>query len=374
MPQEIEIQKSRERLDRRPQLTDIQLPDYRIGNDELAKYLSDLGVKTGTSKEITAQRISETTGIDVHYYLQELGQKPEEIQNSVPNIAIKAAVSTIEKRGWDPQTINEIVFCTSYPFGEKVSEKIADLIGASNTQTQDVYTACSGSVHAIKYLHDRYRGSHDAQGQRFLIVAAEHYSARMADDLNRSIFSDGAAAFAFENKTDFEILDIMHKYEPNPAIQMPIDELQVPLGAIYLPIPQSEKYFQMDGKNVYIWAAKSTPSEMIQVAYKKALPAIEIGQEIFIVTHQGSGRMNAGLKDSLSSAGVKGLISSQSVRTIGNLASASVLAELHYLFANGIGQHHENKRVEKGDIVILAGFGAGLSTTVATLRANISVH
>lgn len=334
------------------------LPPYRINNDELARYLSRLGIKSGTGQEITGERITSTTGIENHYYLQPLGQTPESQQITVPELAVNLAERTILQKEWHPSSIRHIVFCSSYPVGRNISRQIARDINALNCQTLDVYVACSGFTYALKEIKKRARS-----GERVLMVAAEHYSAKMKDDLNRSIFSDGAASFAFENNRDFRIVDNRYIYERSDAIKMPINDTLVPFGllpgeSMSVNIPKSEEFFEMEGSRVLEWAAKRTPFHQTVNAF---LAAKELSSAITIIPHQGSGRLVRLYAQNLLAAGVDAPISSETVSKIGNLASASIPAEIN--------AHLSHNNTKRGDILILAGFGAGLITSIVTLQA-----
>lgn len=339
-------------------LTEVFLPPVHVSNDELAKHLTELGVKTGTGLEVTGERISKTTGIDGHYYLQPLGQDAEPQELTIPEMAVNIASQTILNRKWSPNTISHIMFCSSYPVGRKVSRQIAREIGALNSQTLDVYAACSGFTYALKEIKNRAK-----TGDRVLIVAAEHYSAKMADDLNRSIFSDGAATFAFENNVDFKIISYSYNKEPSNAIRMPINDFLVPLGllpegSICDKIPKSQKVFEMEGSRVLEWAVRETPFQQTLKAFEAAR---QISDTIVIIPHQGSGRLVRLYTQNLVAAGVNAPISSETVNKIGNLAAASIPAELH--------AHLSSKNTKNGDVLILAGFGAGLITSVVTLQS-----
>lgn len=346
-----------ERPKSKSNLSEIWLPPYEVSNQTLAEFLSEKGVKTGTGKDVTAEGISQTTGIDCHYYLQGLGEKPRPLSETVPEIATQVALTLIEKRGWRPHEVNRIIVCSSYPFGQKISDNVAQRIGASKSQNFDSYAACSSSTFALKILQEQPNGG------KSLLIAAEHYSSQLPDDLNRSIFSDGGAGLAFEDSIDFKIIDSTSLIEPSNVIKMPIEDKQFPYDSFRVWNPESQGPFEMEGKKVLRWVTQGTPADLTTNSYQQAK---EHSERIFIIPHQGSGRLIADYEAALRRRGVKAPVSSLTVRQTGNLASASILGELNAFLSKN--------HLQKGDIIILSGFGAGLATAVVTFQVQRDIH
>lgn len=342
----------------RSNLSEIWLPSYEVGNNALAHFLSEKGVQTGTGKDVTAAGISKTAGIDCHYYLQALGEQPRPLNETVPQMAEQIAFSLIQKRHWQPEEINRVIVCSSYPFGQKISDAVAQTIGASKSHNLDVYAACSSSAFALKLLPKK-----EVEGEKILLIAAEHYSSQLPNDLNLSIFSDGGAGLAFENGTDFKVINSAYRIEPSDVIKMPIDPKQFPPGSIRISYPISQGPFKMEGQKVLKWASQGAPVDLTATSYHRAK---EHSDRIFIIPHQGSGRLIADYQAALQRRDVEAPVSSLTVKETGNLASASILGELNAFLSKN--------HLQKGDIIILSGFGAGLATAVVTLQAQRDIH
>lgn len=346
-----------ETLESRSAISEIWLPSHKVDNVALAEFLSQKGVQTGTGKEVTAEGISQTTGIDGHYYLQGLGVNPSELRDTIPQIATQIALSLIKKRHWLPEEINRIIVCSSYPFGQRISDIVARGIGALESDNFDSYAACSGATFALKSLQDQPNVG------KTLLIAAENYSSQLPDDLNRSIFSDGGGGLAFDDDTDFKVIDSDYRFEPRNVIKMPIDPNQFPINSFIIWNSETQGSFEMEGRKVLRWVTQETPAELTANSYHRAQ---KHSDRIFIIPHQGSGRLIEDYKKSLQKMDVLAPVSSLTVRHIGNLASASILGELNAFLSTN--------HLQKNDIIILSGFGAGLATAVVTLQVQRDIH
>jgi 3-oxoacyl-[acyl-carrier-protein] synthase III len=340
--------------DKQNRIEGIVLAPYIVDNKEIANFLNSNGVKTGSGKEITAEAISYTTGIEKRAQFQPLGEEPIPLAETVPPISIRAAALEIENKNWEPDEIDEIMFCTSYPFDVKVSELIAASLHAQNARTRDVYTACSGGARALEEL--KYVES----GAKILIVAAEAYSTVLEkNDLDRAIFSDGAATFAFDTEKDFEIVGGITIFEPSNAITLPVNSDLIPEGSVSENMEYSD-YFRQNGRKVLKWVRTGTPKRTILDAYQNAQGGTSM---VHVVFHQGSGRMVSGLREDLAKEGIPGeFITPGTVQDLGNLGAASVIADFR--------SYTQTNEIRQDDHIILSGFGAGLATSTVILKAN----
>lgn len=121
-------------------------------------------------------------------------------------------------------------------------------------------------------------------------------------------------------------------------------------------IPQSD-YFQQDGFNVYRAVLEEIPDLIRKAVQKANLKPSDIK---LVVPHQGSGKMVDGIqKKFILQNGSKEFEVFKYVEE-GNFSSASILVALAKAIEQG--------RVQKGDRVVLAGFGAGLFSSIAVIQ------
>lgn len=328
--------------------THAPIPIY---NPELVDFLKSLEVKTGSDKDPTPEGIYETIGVLTRYHLQGLGEEPKPIEQTVPQMATECAKAVCAQKGWHPKDIQVIIFSTSQPFGPKGSVIIADKIGARPFYTNDINTACTGSINALAHVESIKDEIGDAN---VLVVASEHITSRInpqSKDMLITMFSDGASALAFQNNKDINLLAADFFGEYNPAIQMPIDTEKIPAGSISVKIPPSEdSYIHMNGGAVLRFIRSPKVIERIVSSYTLLQ---ERQRRIHIVAHPGSSGVLKNLQEKLMAAGLNAPLTSKTLGNFGNFASASVLAE----FCMGL----EQKQFSKGDIVFMPGVGAGLN-------------
>lgn len=354
---------SESRIGHTPQVpTAVLLEGYEITNEDFATHCQKIGILTGAKKDVTADGVFKTTGICKRFRLQPLGETPEPIEKTVPQLAVKAAQKLILNSNINPAEIDYVFACTSYPMGRQISQVVRDQIGM-RAQTKDVYAACTGPaylLHKIREVREKF-----GKVANILIISAEHYSALMDPmDINGSLFSDGASALLLRLGEDFEITASEHFWDEDPkAIQMPIDYKKVPPGSLYLDVPNDTEYFRMNGRRVLSWFSGGKPIDMLASLYNDAKNRIQERKNIYAITHQGSGTIVDTIRQKLEERGIDVNFFANTVQHIGNLASGSCLTQFNALLTD-----YKN-RIAKGDEIIFEGFGAGLAASAVTLTA-----
>lgn len=336
--------------------TAVVLAPHRIDYDQFANYFNSLGVTTGTNKPFSKEGIVRTTQNEGIYAVQRLGEEFKKIGDFIPETSVKLAQDILRKKQWPKKSIDAIYYCGSYPFGYNVAQLVSCEIGAGNAYTQDVYAGCASSAIALDLATKI-----TPKGARVLIVGAEYYSQSISrDNPDSTLFTDGGAAFGFENGVDFEVEQALQAYEYDPKIMLPIKPELLPERSTYYEIPISQDYFQMDGPAVLRWVEEGSPIELTLQAYKEiADRKSDDDSRTYIIHHPGSGRASNGFRKSLIKRDVRAEIPQGPVSQIGNLGAASLLAELDHLL--------KNYTINQGDNLIIAGYGAGLITKVLRL-------
>lgn len=322
----------------------------KINNTQVANYLASHGVKTRSRKDPTPESIKENIGIQIRYCLQGLGEAVLPIDQTVPKMAVECAKKACEQK-FNPEDIDVLIVSTSLPFGQKLSDIVAQNIGAKPKITKDVITACTGSIIALGEVKQLCDNNEQLENANVLIVSAEHVTSKIGADLIITMFADGAAAFAFQNNVDIKLLDAETFHEKNPAITMPIDYQKIPLDSRYIEIPISEdNLIHMDGTAVIRFIRSGAVIERIVCSYKSLQT---LGRRIHIVAHPGSYAVLKNLQEKLHEAGLDVILESKTLKNYGNYASASALAELCLGLQEG--------QFKKGDIVFMPGVAAGLN-------------
>uniref|UniRef100_A0A1Z1MD98 Beta-ketoacyl-[acyl-carrier-protein] synthase III n=1 Tax=Chondria sp. (in: red algae) TaxID=1982705 RepID=A0A1Z1MD98_9FLOR len=269
---------------------------------------------------------------------------------SVVDLAITACMNALDKISMSPSEIDLIILATSTPndlFGS--ASQIQSRIGATNAVAFDLTAACSGFVLALVTATQFLRSSHYVNA---IVIGADVLS-KWVDWSDRStciLFGDAAGAAVLQscNSDDNTILNfelstdgsyskyLSIKYKENSQPNKLIDLYQ-----------GSFKYIEMNGKEVYKFAVSKVPISII-----KCLNSINMSVEDvnWLLLHQANERILKAVAEKLSISDKK-IISN--LTNYGNTSAASIPLALDEAVIE--------KKIAHNDIVVIAGFGAGLT-------------
>lgn len=313
------------------------IPPLRMTNDELASRL-----------DTTDEWIRSHTGIGARHFA------PDGMQTS--DMAAEAARAVLQKAKISPHEIDYIVVATATPdyFGFPATACIIqDKIGAHGCTAFDITAGCTGFIHALNVASSLLETSHQRHA---LVIGAESLS-RITDWNDRStavLFGDGAGA-AILSRID----------EPGRGC------LSFILGAdgggakdLYLVQPERTKTFErpqpitpvisMNGKKVYDFAVKSI-TVMIERLMHKTVYRLE--DFAWIVPHQANARIVQAAAKRFSIPPEKIFMN---IEEYANTSAASIPIALAEMDEKGL--------LKPNDLVMLVGFGAGLTYGAAVVR------
>jgi len=273
------------------------------------------------------------------------------------DLAAEAAKKLMKKTGLTPEEIELIIVTTTTPdtITPSTACYVQEKIGAKNAGALDVNNACSGFNYglsiAAKFVAD---GTY----KKVLLIGAEAPS-KFRDKNDRTtfvIFGDGAGAVLLEKvKKNFGLLASYLRADGSGA-----EKLYMPGGGTRHPISNAkdlEKYpikARMDGKAIWDFAMKAIPDAAEKCLENADLTIKDVD---FVVFHQANKRIiEEGMK-------ILGLPMEKTITVIekyANTISASIPIALDKALSDG--------KIKKGDIVLLIGFGAGLSWGANVLR------
>jgi len=322
------------------------LPEKILTNQEIESWR----VSTPNGNILTAVNIQKRTGIVRRFVANE--------KETALFMGLNAAQQALNGKKADA-----VIVSTSFPVGFNLSRRISEELGLSSSFNLDVNAACSGFTFALAHIKDNER---EFLGKRILLVSTEKYSPHLHDlrgggintdpSLAQTIFSDGAIAMEWGHGRDLQVLSaIDHKFpsDTDDFIKMPVNKTLLTPRSIDVPVPYPEsRKFEQDGAKVYRLICESVPPLI-----RKAIDEANLGpsQTIkMIIPHQGSGHMVKGISERLREHHV------YSDFEDGNFSSASIPKALSSVIEKG--------KIKKGDIVVLAGFGAGLFASTVVVR------
>jgi 3-oxoacyl-[acyl-carrier-protein] synthase-3 len=315
----------------------IAVPEHRLTNAELEQRV-----------DTSDQWIVERTGIRERRIAGE--------GESTASLAIEAAAAAIKHAGLTPDAIDLLVVASASPeqpiphTGAFVGDGLGIRCGSF-----DINAGCAGFVYELVIGSSMLVAGNL---QHVLIVGAETLS-RVVDPLDRAtciLFGDGAAAFVLSASPDDGpgLLSWDLGCDGSAA-----GLLEIPAGGSRRPttaetVAHGEHYVRMAGQELFRRAVRIVV-ESATIALERA--EISVDDVTWFAPHQ------ANLRIIEAAAGRLGIPTERTLVNIsryGNTSAASIPLVLAEAADDG--------RIRDGDLVLLSGFGAGLTWGSAVLR------
>jgi 3-oxoacyl-[acyl-carrier-protein] synthase-3 len=293
------------------------LPDKVVTNDDLAAVLD-------TSDEW----IRERSGI-----------RERRIGGTTAGLAAEAGQAALDHAGIKARDIDLLVLATTTPDQQvpATASTVQELLGA-DCGAFDLNAACSGFVYGLVTAYQFAAGGVD----KILVIGSETLS-RIIDWDDRTtafLFADGAGAVVLD-ATDEESNLLGWDLGSDGALRSILD---ADIGG----------YLHMEGKEVFRRAVRVMIDSATRTMHQAGVAADEIA---LVVPHQANIRI-------IESANAKlGLPMERTALVLdrtGNTSSASVPLALADAASNG--------RLHEGDLVLMVGFGAGMTWASALVR------
>lgn len=328
----------------------IYLPTRRVTNVDIASWNLR---KNSDSEPLSARAILSATGVEQRYVAD-----PTETPLAM---GLSAAQQALNGKKADV-----VIVSTSFPQGFNISQRISKRLLLTPESHLDVHAACSGFTRSLAYLKENEQRFN---GKRILLVTTEKYSPFLHDlktegrnsdlSLAQTLFSDGAYAVFFEFGKDMEILSAVNQRFPEGVsgfIKMPVDPRLMVLPYINEPVPYPESHkFEQDGKEVLSTVSANIWSLINEAVQKANLAPSDI---VRVLPHQGSKPMTQAIIRGKMDGYADGVVYEDYQE--GNFSSASIPKALNAAVKKG--------EIKKGNIVVLAGFGAGMFASIVVVR------
>lgn len=264
------------------------------------------------------------------------------------HMGIHAIRELLDFTDTDPGEIDVIIVATVTPdrMFPATACLIQEEIGANNCWGFDLSAACSGFLFA---LNSASRFVESGAYKKVVVVGADTMSSIMNyEDRNTSIlFGDGAGAVMVEPSEEegFGILDSLSSIDGSGAEYLYMAAGGSEKPASHETVDAREHFLYQDGRTVYINAVKGMAEVSVQILERNGLEGKDI--DLFI-PHQANKRIID------STAKRLGIDESKVVLNIdkyGNTTAATIPLGIYEAVRDG--------RLKKGDITVLAAFGAG---------------
>jgi len=271
---------------------------------------------------------------------------PEE---STSDLATIAARNALEHGNIDPAELDCIIVGTStadmiLPSAACMVQKN---IGAVNAFSFDMNAVCSSFVFAVEIADNFIRSG---KYKKVLVIGADTYSKILdfQDQTTCPLFGDGAGAVILGATGERKgILQSIIKSDGNgwELIQVPSSGSRKPITTETIAL--RENTFKMEGKKVFIFATDVIPQIIEELTAREGITPEQLDH---IIPHQANVRIIDFISKRLGICKDKFLLN---LDRYGNTAAASVGIALDENLRNGV--------IKPGELVLMMGFGGGLS-------------
>ena len=263
------------------------------------------------------------------------------------DMAAEAVKEILRKKNLDPKEIDLIIVGTvtpdmSFPSTANI---VADKVGAINSFSFDISAACSGFLYAL------------VTGQRFvesgaykkvIVVGADKMSS-IVDYTDRStciIFGDGAGAVLLEaTNEEVGVMDSILKSDGSGK-----EFLHLKAGGSLKPasiqtLENKEHFIYQDGKHVFKFAVTNMADVSYEIMQRNNLTAEDVA---WLVPHQANLRIISATADRMNLSMDKVMVN---IQNYGNTTAGTLPLCLW----------DWEKKLNKGDNIILSAFGGGFT-------------
>jgi 3-oxoacyl-[acyl-carrier-protein] synthase-3 len=270
------------------------------------------------------------------------------------DLAARAATEILERGGVAAEELDVLMILTAtadYLFPSTASA-VCGLIRATNAASFDLMAGCTGFVYGLQQACALVESG---QARSVLVVGAEVLT-KFTDYTDRStciLFGDGAGGalvVAGDDETTTGFLGFDLGTEPKRSAM-----LRIPGGGGRNPHPSpAERFIEMNGREVFRFATRAMVDSSTRL-----LEALEmgVGEIDLVVAHQANLRI---IEHAAKRLGIPDERIYNNVDRFGNTSSASIPIAL--------AEAREVGRLTPGDLLLLVGFGAGLTWGSTVVR------
>ena len=305
--------------------TGSAVPEQIVTNEDLSKIV-----------ETSDEWISSRSGIKERRLAKE---------ETTTSLAILAGKRALENAGIASEEIEVIIVATCTPdyFFPNTACQVQEAIGAKHAVAFDLSAACSGFLFALSTAQAYIKGG---IYQKALIIGAETMS-KMIDWSDRStcvLFGDGAGA-AVVSAEETGVLELVQKSDGTGkgVLSCKARETRNLLNHE----SETKEYLYMEGQPVFKFAVKTVPECVEEVLKKAEVKKEEIR---YYIMHQANSRIIQSVAKRLKEPEEK---FPMNLSLYGNTSAASIPILLDEMNRNGL--------LNRGDKLVLSGFGAGLT-------------
>jgi 3-oxoacyl-[acyl-carrier-protein] synthase-3 len=293
-------------------------PEKIVTNDDLAQIM-----------DTNDEWIRERVGI-----IERRAAGPDDTVVSMGSTAAARAIADAGLTGPDIDTVI-VATCTMPTQIPNASARIAEAVGIGGAGAFDLNAACAGFCYGIGTASDLVRSG---SAGKVLVVGSERFAGWVepTDRANAIIFADGAGAVVVGESEEPAIGPIAWGSAGDLA------------DLIYM---RDDRWLYQEGQAVFRWATTKVAPIAMRALELTGLKPSDVD---VLIPHQANLRIVGAIAKKLRAEGAReDMVVADDIMYSGNTSSASIPMALDHMRAAG--------RVHSGDVLLLVGFGAGLS-------------
>lgn len=312
------------------------LPEYRLTNEEISTLVE-------TSDEWIMQRI----GIKERRILKEEGM-------ATSDMGVAAIKDLLSKTGTKAEEIDLLICATITPDSPlpATANIISYKAGLTNSWSFDLTAACSGFVYALttgaKFVES-------GQYKKVIVLGADMMSSitNYKDRTTCPLFGDGAGAVLLEPSTEgLGVIDHINRVDGGGAQYLQIKSGGSLRPASYLTIDNDEHFVYQEGQTVFKTAVSNMADVAVEMMQKHQITARDLA---WVVPHQANMRIIDAVGRRM---GIDKKQVMVNIQKYGNTTAATIPLCLY----------DYEKKLRKGDNIILVAFGAGFTWGTVYLK------
>lgn len=305
------------------------VPPRVVTNEELTTFL-----------DTSDAWITERTGVK---------ERRVAVSETAATMGVEAGRRALDAAGVSPDEL-DMILCATIS-GEYASPSVACMIQAGLGATcpaLDISAACSGYIYALDVAAGYFARN---RVKKMLVIGAEQIS-RLLDWTDRNtavIFGDGAGACLLETGDNYIASKLFS--------QGGADVIQIPTSIGNSPFFEGEQVkplIHMKGQETFRFAVGAMAQDIQEVL---ELAGIDQADVSHVVPHQANIRIIDAARRRLN---IKPECFASNIDRYGNTSAASIPLVLDELNRAG--------KLKRGDIVVIAAFGGGLSSGACVVR------
>lgn len=260
----------------------------------------------------------------------------------LPDMAVEAGTAALKDAGFDPAGLDAVVVatCTMPNPIPNAAAQVATGVGANGVAAFDLNAACAGFSYGIGVASDMIRAG---SARHVLVIGAEKLSDWVDWD-DRStciIFADGAGAALLGPAESPDEVGV------GPVVWGSAGDIASTIRIL----GESTNKLHQEGQAVFRWATTAIAPVALGAIERAGLTPADID---VLIPHQANLRIVEAVAKKLRQKGAReDMVVADDIVHSGNTSSASIPMALDHMRTAG--------RVRSGDVLLLVGFGAGLS-------------